>query len=50
MLEMANLFERIGQPMHLRAPARSGTDVAADARRAPDRGAGRPWPHKGGTP
>jgi 6,7-dimethyl-8-ribityllumazine synthase len=50
ILEMANLFERIGQPMHLRAPARPGAEAAADPRRAPDRGAGRPWPHKGDTP
>ena len=50
ILEMTSLFARIGQPAHLRAPARPGADAPADTRRAPDRGAGQAWPRKGGAP
>jgi 6,7-dimethyl-8-ribityllumazine synthase len=50
IIEMTNLFARIGQPAHLRAPAGPGPDAPADTRRAPDRGAGQAWPRKGGTP
>jgi 6,7-dimethyl-8-ribityllumazine synthase len=50
ILEMTNLYARIGQSAQWRAPAGPGSDAPAGTRRAPDRGAGLAWPLKGGTP